>query len=187
MTPIPISGPAVEPVTLAAMRAYLRVDHVAEDDLIAGLVRAARLLVEAASRRILVEQTWRVVLDRWPESRVVNLPVSPLIAVDRIRVATGPAVAVDLPVSSYSADAAADPPRVAIGAGVPEPGVPAGGIAIDLRAGYGAAPEAVPEPMRLAVQRQVARWFENRGDVAGEQSLPPEDLALLAPYRRIRL
>jgi hypothetical protein len=33
----------------------------------------------------------------------------------------------------------------------------------------------------------VARWFENRGDVAGVQDLPPEALALVAPFRRARL
>ena len=89
MIPILINGPAVEPVGLAEMRAHLRVDGPQEDDLIAGLVTAARLMVEAASRRILVAQTWRVVLDRWPSGRIVHLPLSPLIAVTRVAVADG--------------------------------------------------------------------------------------------------
>jgi hypothetical protein len=33
----------------------------------------------------------------------------------------------------------------------------------------------------------VARWFENRGDVAGLQTLPAEVQALVAPYQRARL
>jgi hypothetical protein len=45
----------------------------------------------------------------------------------------------------------------------------------------------VPEPLRLAVKILVARWFENRGDIAGEQILPPDALALLTPFRRARL
>ena len=71
MIPIFISGPAVEPITLTEMKAYLRVDDDdgAQDDLISGLIKAARLMVEAASRRILIEQHWRVVLDRWPANR----------------------------------------------------------------------------------------------------------------------
>ena len=86
MIPIFISGPAVEPITLAEMKAYLRVDDddFAQDDLIAGLIRAARLMVEAASRRILIEQSWRVVLDRWPAGGTILLPIAPLIAVDGI-------------------------------------------------------------------------------------------------------
>ena len=70
------------------MKAYLRVDDDdgTQDELIAGLVKAARLMVEAASRRILIEQRWRVVLDRWPRGGAVLLPLSPLIAVERIKV-----------------------------------------------------------------------------------------------------
>ena len=44
------------------MKTYLRVDDDAEDELIAGLVKAARLMVEAASRRVLIEQKWRLML-----------------------------------------------------------------------------------------------------------------------------
>ena len=69
----------------------------------------------------------------------------------------------------------------------PEPGRPRNGISIDLRAGYGATAEAVPATLRLAIRILVAHWFENRGDVVGEQILPPEALALVAPFQRARL
>ncbi|HEY8382746.1 MAG TPA: hypothetical protein VIL09_11420 [Microvirga sp.] len=187
MHPILIDGPAVEPVTLPEMRAFLRLDTEAEDSLVAGLVKAARLLVEASSRRILVQQRWRLVLDRWPTGRHVHLPLSPLIAVERIRVKLSATEIVELAAAAFAAEAAADPPRIAVGADAPEPGVARGGILIDVSAGYGPAPDAVPEPLRLAIRLVAARWFENRGDVAGEQRLPPEALALVTPYRRLRL
>ena len=41
MTPIPMDGPAVEPVSAPDMRAYLRLDDGAEDELVAALIRAA--------------------------------------------------------------------------------------------------------------------------------------------------
>ena len=41
--------------------------------------------------------------------------------------------------------------------------------------------------MRLALKILVAHWFEKRGDVAGGQTLPPEALALVAPFQRARL
>ncbi len=187
MVPIAIDGPAVEPVSIAEMRAYLRLDDGAEDELVAALVKAARLLVEASSRRILVEQRWRMRLDRWPVRRLVMLPLSPLIAVERIRVRDVAGAAVELVTDLYEADAASDPPRIRVSPLAPEPGQPVGGIEIDLRAGYGSSGHSVPAPLRLAIRRLAARWFENRGDLLGEQTLPPDIDALLAPFRRARL
>ena len=48
MIPIFVDGPAVEPIPLSEMKAYLRVDDddSAQDAVIAGLVKAARLTVE---------------------------------------------------------------------------------------------------------------------------------------------
>jgi uncharacterized phiE125 gp8 family phage protein len=187
MVPIALDGPAVEPVSVPEMRAYLRLDHEAEDELIAGLVKAGRLLVEAASRRVLIESRWRVVLDRWPADRVVRLPLSPLIAVERIGVRDAAGVESDLAGALFHAETSADPPLIRVMAAAPDPGVAVGGIAIDLRAGFGAAPPTVPAPLRQAIRMLVARWFENRGDVAGLQTLPAEVQALVAPYQRARL
>ncbi|MEE1611225.1 head-tail connector protein [Microvirga sp. CF3016] len=188
MIPIFISGPAVEPITLAEMKAYLRVDDDdgTQDDLIAGLVKAARLMIEAASRRILIEQRWRVVLDRWPAGGTILLPLSPLIAVDGITVTDAAGNATEVPASAFESDVLSDPPRIVV-VGAPEPGRPRNGISIALRAGHGTAPEVVPAPLKLAIRILVAHWFENRGDVIGEQILPPEALALVAPFQRMRL
>jgi uncharacterized phiE125 gp8 family phage protein len=188
MIPIFVSGPAVEPITLAEMKAYLRVDDedAAQDDLISGLIKAARLTVEAASRRILIEQRWRVVLDRWPRSGAILLPLAPLIAVDAIRISDAAGTASELPDDAFEVDALSEPPRIDV-SGAPDPGRLRNGISIELRAGYGAQPEAVPATLKLAIRILVAHWFENRGDIAGEQILPPEALALVAPFQRARL
>src|SRR3954468_1050233 len=74
MIPIPIEGPAVEPVSVPDMRAYLRLDDGAEDDLVAALVKAARLSVEALAGRVMIDSLWRIALDGWLESRVIPLP-----------------------------------------------------------------------------------------------------------------
>ncbi|HZH53271.1 MAG TPA: head-tail connector protein [Microvirga sp.] len=186
MIPIPVDGPAVEPVTLMEMREHLRVDHDAEDELIGGLIRAARLTVEAASRRLLIEQRWRVVMDRWPEGGAVVLPLSPLIAVEGITVADEAGADFPVPPERIEADGLSDPPCILVSR-PPQPGRERNGIVITLRAGYGPAPEDAPATLRLAIKILVARWFENRGDIAGGQTLPPEALALVAPFRRARL
>jgi uncharacterized phiE125 gp8 family phage protein len=186
MIPILIEGPAVEPVALPEMRDYLRRDDSADDDLLAGLVKAARLMVEATAGRILVEQRWQLVLQSWPPDRMIALPLAPLIGIDRIRVFDAQNQPSDLPAESFEADPDSDPPRILVG-GAPEPGRLRRGILVDLRVGFGATAADVPETLRLAMKIMVAYWCENRGDVAGAQTLPPEALALVAPFRRARL
>jgi len=122
MTPIPIDGPAVEPVGMPDMRTYLRLDDGVEDDLIAALVKTARVHVEAAAGRVLVESRWRMGLEAWPEGRVVPLPVSPLIAVERVRVFGRDGGAIDVPAGLYEADLFSDPPRLVVDPLAPEPG-----------------------------------------------------------------
>ncbi len=186
MIPIFVDGPAVEPITLPEMKAYLRIDHEAEDDLIAGLIKAARLMVECASRRVMIEQRWRVVMDHWPDGGKVVLPVAPLLAVDGIRVLDANGAATDIPAASIEADAANDPPSIVVSE-APQPGKARNGIEIELRAGFGSTPDSVPATLKLAVKILVAHWFENRGDVVGQQHLPPEAMALVAPFQRARL
>jgi hypothetical protein len=63
-----ISQPAVEPVTLAQARAWCRVDsdYTGDDTLIATLITGARQDVETITRRALVTQQWKMVLDCFP-------------------------------------------------------------------------------------------------------------------------
>jgi uncharacterized phiE125 gp8 family phage protein len=84
---------------------------------------------------------------------------------------------------------AADPPVIRVAAEVPEIGRAHGAIEIDVVAGYGPTAATVPALLRQAVLRLAARWFEQRGDVVGRdaEALPVEILALVAPFRRVRL
>jgi uncharacterized phiE125 gp8 family phage protein len=183
MTPLLIAGPAVEPLTLAEMRLYLRLDDSAEDDLVAALIKAARLLVEGACGRQLIAQTWRLPLNRWPPGRAVLLPLSPLLSVARVRVYDLAGAGTDLAAPLYRADTAADPPRVVVEAAAPEPGRAFAGIEIDIVAGFGTAAADVPAPLVQAIRLLVARWFESRGDGPADAALPPDLAALVAPYR----
>jgi uncharacterized phiE125 gp8 family phage protein len=186
MNAVLVAGPAVEPIALDEMRAFLRLDDAGQDDLLASLINAARHCVEASSGRLLIAQTWRLALDHWPESRAVSLPLSPLIAIETIRVLNGAGAAEILASALYWLDTAADPPRVLVDAAAPAPGRSPHGIELDLRVGYGDTANAVPAPLRQAIRMLAARWFEHRGDES-EAQLPPDLLALIAPFRRPRL
>ncbi len=66
MTAALITAPALEPVSLADAKAHLRLDSDDDDQLITAAIVAARVHVEALTRRLLIEQGWRVYLDQWP-------------------------------------------------------------------------------------------------------------------------
>lgn len=189
MTPIVLSPPAAEPVTLAQARAFLKLDDTAEDELLGSLITAARLMVEARSGRILVDQSWRLVLDRWPAGGEIRLPLSPVSAVSAARVYDVQGSAQAVAEGVLALDAASDPPVLRIAGEVPEIGRERGAVEIDLVAGFGPQPDAVPALLRQAVLRLAARWFEQRGDVASRdaEALPKEIAVLVAPFRRARL
>ena len=83
MSSILLTPPAVEPVTLAEAKAYLRVEHDDDDDVIASLIAAARSHIEAQTRRALITQTWQIRRDSWPGDgriRVVPAPLGEVLA-----------------------------------------------------------------------------------------------------------
>jgi uncharacterized phiE125 gp8 family phage protein len=189
MTPILLTPPAQEPVTLAEAKLHLKVEGATEDDLILSLVSAARLIVEAASGRMLIDQTWRLVMDAWPGDGRLRLPVGPLRGVSGARVFDAQGVAAPLAPSLFSPEPGSDPPVLALVAALPPPGRPRQGVEVDVIAGFGDEPSSVPAPLRQAILRLVARWFENRGDALAAEAaaLPADVAALIAPYRRARL
>lgn len=190
MTPILLTGPLVEPVTLADMKGYLRLDGNDEDRLIHSLITAARLMVEAESGRCLIGQAWRLVLDRWPAGGAIRLPLSPVLALAGARVFDADGAAETVAEGALRLDARADPPLARAAAPLPAPGRPFSGIEIDLRAGFGEGMADVPAPLRQAVRIIAARWFELRGDGDGDgevPAIPRAALALIAPFRRTRM
>lgn len=191
MSSILLTAPAVEPVTLAEAKAHLRVEHDDDDDVIAALIAAARIHVEAQTRRALITQTWRLVRDFWPaDGRLTVVPV-PLNEITAARVydANGATDAIDL--QAFSPDRAAAPAIISFAPwSLQVPGRPVAGIEIDVEVGYGDAASDVPQVLRQAIKLLVAHWYENRGLIAiGHEVavLPATVAAMLAPYRVLSL
>ncbi|MGL4323002.1 MAG: head-tail connector protein [Beijerinckiaceae bacterium] len=188
MTPFLLEGPVVEPVSLADMKDWLRITTADEDGVISKLISAARLTVEAASGQILVSQKWRLVLDSWPANGIVRVPLRPLISCDAIRVFTGLSTSETIAATAYELDVRSDPPRIALTHVLPVPARALAGIEIDVTAGTGTAAAMVPADLVQAVKRLTAHWFEKRGDEPNmEPPLPPDVVARIAPYRRVRI
>ena len=190
MTQILINAPNIEPVTLAQAKDWLKIEGTSEDTLVSTLIVSSRLVIEQATRRMLITQTWRLLLDVWPDGTCVEFPVGPVqdIASIRVRDLAGNAAAVDA--SAYVADLHRDPARVVFVSPPPSPAWPVSGIEIDVVAGYGDSADNVPQPLRQAMLMLIARWHQNRGDALADASgmaLPDPVVALIGPYRRARL
>ena len=191
MTAALITGPALEPVSLADVKAHLRVDHDDDDTLLQAAIVSARFHVETVTRRVLIEQSWRVYLDAWPRKRIVTVPVAPLITVDAVTVydANGDPQTVDP--DDYDVDAATVPGRMVLAANAPAPAARAvDGVEIDVTAGYGPSSVDVPAALRQAVLMLVTHWYEHRGAVGHDLAVLVAPLgyeALVAPYRILSL
>lgn len=183
MKRILLDGPAVEPVLVAEMKAHLRVDGDAEDDLIGSLIAASRVLVEAETRRALIEQRWRAFVDLWPGTGII-LPIVPVISVEVVCAVGRGGDTTVLDEGDYELQVADGSLRLT--------NRPAGAVRyeVDFTAGYGPSGLDVPQTLRQAIRLLVTHWYEHRAAVVAEGSVSEAPLgwrALVAPYRRLAL
>jgi uncharacterized phiE125 gp8 family phage protein len=187
MAAILLTPPASEPLSLLEAKNYLRVSHDADDALIASQIAAARIQVESRTRRALITQTWRIVLDRWPSSGSIVSPVSPLreVIAARVRDDTGEAQVLDTEI--FIPNTASSPGLIAFDASrVLHPAQEIAGIELDIEAGYGAAAN-VPAPLVQASRLLLARAYEFRGQGEESGAMPDGIAELIAPYRVVAL
>ena len=188
MSSILLTAPAIEPLSLAEAKAYLRVEYSDDDEVIGALIAGSRIHVEAQTRRALITQSWRISADAWPDDGWLTILPAPMQTLTAARV-------YDLENAVYAVDTGAFVLDRGASAFVfapwalPAPGRLAAGIELDVTVGYGDAAVDVPEALRQAIRMLVAHWYENRGLVAAGTTtvLPSTVAALIAPYRVLSL
>lgn len=188
MTTFQVRPPAAEPVTLAQARAFLRIDGSDEDEVVAGLIRAACRYVETETRRALMAQGWRTVVAGRALRRPVTLSPGPLIAVSAVTAYDAGGTPAVLAAGQWRLETGAAAPAVVLSPEAARHAV--NGVEIDFDAGFGSTAEAVPQPLIQALLMLVAHWYEHReavalGVAAGAVALGVA--ALTAPYRAVRL
>lgn len=189
MSALLLTAPAIEPLSLDEARAFLRVEHNDDDEVIAALVAGSRMHVEAQTRRALITQSWRLSADAWPQDGRLPVVPGPLQRLTAARVYDFEGLPHDVDVQAFVPDKAASLLAFTPWA-VPAPGRIAAGIELDVTVGYGDSAVDVPEALRQAIRLLVGHWYDNRGLIAvGQQvaELPASVGPLIAPYRMLSL
>lgn len=170
-----LTGPAVEPVTLAEVREQLNHPHTTEDALLTRLIRAARERGERESQRAWLTQTWAHRFERWMYPFELNKPplqsavTSPPTFVISYVDLDGVTQVVDE--SRYFVDAPqGDKPRkgrvyLAYNQVWPTVRPQANAITIQAVHGYGDDPDDVPAVLRQALLLDVTMLYETRTSV----------------------
>lgn len=164
---------------LAEIKAYLRIGHTEEDELLERLLGSATVLCEQfTAQAILV----RGFVETLPASHawtpLGQLPVRSIDSVERL----GDGAAVPVPADGYALDVDAS------GSGWVRLTNPASETR--MRVGYSAGIagqwSGVPEPLRQGIVRLAAHLYTHR-DTADDSGPPAVVTALWRPYRRMRL
>ncbi len=187
-----VTAPSVEPLTLTEAKLYLRVDQSTEDNLISGMVVAARQWVETYTRRALVTQTWDFRYEAFMDTRQpLILPKAPLQSVTSITYLDEDGVSQTLASSNYSvrtlSGATAGRGYIELNDDVSLPSLYTDALApVTVRAvcGYGAA-AAVPDGIKMAIYLMLGDLYEQRQETMMSVSSKTKTTIerLLGPYR----
>lgn len=181
------TAPAVEPLTYAEVKAFLRLPDDTDQNYVTALIVAARQKVEKDTGLGLITQAWDLSFDAFPGD-AIYVPTEPLISVTSIKTTSISGVESTVSATNYQVDTLSSPPRIVLSdTGTwPSDIRRVAGIVIRLSVGYGAASTAVPSALIRAMEQLVAHWYMHR-TAAMFAPLPKwfgYD-ALIAPYRLV--
>lgn len=181
-----IDPPCAPVVSLADMKAHLRVDYSDDNQLITDLTAAATEHLdgkEGILGRALLEQTWELRMDRFP--REIRIPLPPLISVDKVQYLDSNASRVTIDPSVYVVTGEGGRGVIHLVAGACWPVVPLHHperAIVQFTAGY---EDGVPAPIKSAIKLLVGSLYQNREHLVIGQTaivLPWAVEALLQRY-----
>lgn len=156
-----VTPPAVEPVTLAEAKTYVRVDHASDDVVLQGMIEAAREVAEHFTRRAFITQVWETThaygvqaASSWAFGR---RPVQSIQSVTAYAEDGTPTV---MPVGEYALDG--DTIVLGFAKAWPIGQRQVDALVVRWTAGYGAAPDDVPGAIRAAILQMVAAQYADR-------------------------
>jgi len=158
-----ITAPANEPLTLAEVKAHLRVDDAASDALITALIVSAREMAEHQVGRSLMQQTLELTLDQFPDAFILQRP--PVISITSVKYLDADGIQQTLAAESYVLDNSSDSTAAylicAYATSWPTTRSEANAVRVRYLAGYANA-AAVPQGIKQWMLLQIGHWFATR-------------------------
>lgn len=171
-----VTPPASEPITLSSAKAYLRIEHSADDEAITRAISAVRQAAEHYMRLALLPQTWDyIVANPCPDK--IALPYVPAQSITSITLTTESGTSTTMNAANY---------RLAVdGAAVLfTPSVSIEKMTIRYVAGMAASASDVPAGIVQGLLHHLSVMMETRDGLA---PMPVQSLACYQPYRRVSL
>jgi uncharacterized phiE125 gp8 family phage protein len=157
-----VTAPTVEPLTTSEAKTHLRVTHAEDDGYIASLITAARIFVEKHTSRQLLEATWKMFLDKMPESGVIFIPKTPIKSITHVKYYDLDNVLQTMSSGNYISDIYGFPGRIQIDE-IPSVYDRINAIEVQFVAGDSAA-ASVSQLVKQAMFMIIADMYENRNE-----------------------
>lgn len=189
------AAPGKRPLTIEEGKSHLNVTLDDDDDLIESYIDAAVSVVEAFTRRKLVDQTWKMHIrdgfDTDSRGRI-EIPFAPLSSLSSIKYLDSAGASQTWASTNYDVVTPVGPHampayvELAFGKSFPSVRGAWNSVTIEYIAGYGDNSDDVPAAIRSAIRLLLATYYENResvivGTIA--QELPKVVEVLLMPFR----
>lgn len=164
-------------VDIDYVKGHTRVDGDDDNAALQRMADAAALEAEDLAQIALLSQTVRVTLDGWPRGHSFRLPIGPLLDWSTVEVtADGEAFEGFSVMTGQRPQVRLSGPR------------PCGQIVIEYVAGYGEAPQDIPEDLVLAIMDQAAAYYDARGPGDPKrQAQSPHFARIIGRYRGVRI
>lgn len=183
-----VTAPAALALALPAAKAQVGAVEFDDDDArISDAIAAAIAHVDGPNGLglAMINQTWRLSLDRWPPC--IEIPLTPVSSVTSIKYRDPADVEQTLDPALYALDLDQQPVRIvpAVGVTWPTPRLRPGAIKIEFVAGYGATEADVPADLRQALKLLVSHFYANTDAVGQKLEVLP--LGVEAVFDRYRI
>lgn len=157
-----VSGPSVEPISLAEAKEHLRVEHGDDDTIIARLISVAVATVDARGElgRAMVSQTWAQTGYGWRDR--VELTMTPVQSLSAVKYFDTDNVEQTATLSDFRLIGTALNSYVEPVGSWPQTFDRPDALKLEYVAGWGDSASDVPESLRNALLMLVGHWYENR-------------------------